>query len=246
MAATRRLPVLVAAAMLAAALTPAVLSPAPAAARARPAARRCPRARYGPRYYAPGHGKTVALTFDDGPGRSTRQILRLLEREHVPATFFNVGSNELARWWLVKAEVRAGFAVGNHTWSHPYLPGLSRSGQQWQIDRTSAGQQRLTGRGPCSFRPPYGAYNRATLQLARHRGLMVWLWSVDTEDWQARGSGSAYWVHRIIALAKAEGGQQRHPVVLLHNQPAGNPATVRALPAIIAFFRRHHYRFVRL
>ena len=74
--------------------------------------------------------------------------------------------------------------------------------------------------------PPYGAWNRATLQLARHRGLMAWLWSVDPQDWLARGSGSPYWVHRITGITKAQGGRQRHPVVLLHNQPGSNPAAV--------------------
>lgn len=240
---SRSLPALLSAAALAAAVpggTPL------AAARARPAAARCPRARYGPHYYAPGRGRTVALTFDDGPGASTSRILSILEKAHVPVTFFNNGANERARSRLVRAEAEAGFALGNHTWSHPYLPALSRSRQASQLDRASAEQRRITGQGPCSFRPPYGAWNRTTLQLARHRGLMVWLWSVDPQDWRARGSGSAYWVRRITGITKAQGGRQRHPVVLLHNQPGGNPATARALPAIIGFFRRHHYRFVTL
>lgn len=60
------------------------------------------------------------------------------------------------------------------------------------------------------------------------------------------GLGSAYWVDRIISLAESEGGRLRHPVVLMHNQPVGNPATVSALPVIIRYFRRHHYRFVGL
>jgi peptidoglycan/xylan/chitin deacetylase (PgdA/CDA1 family) len=53
-------------------------------------------------------------------------------------------------------------------------------------------------------------------------------------------------VHRIIRLAEQEGGALRHPIVLMHNQPAGNPATVSALPAIIQFFRSYGYRFVAL
>jgi peptidoglycan/xylan/chitin deacetylase (PgdA/CDA1 family) len=76
--------------------------------------------------------------------------------------------------------------------------------------------------------------------------MSVWRWSVDTEDWKAEGSGSAYWVQRIIPLAEEEGGQLRRPVVLMHNQPIGNPATVKALPTIINFFRHHHYRFTKL
>jgi peptidoglycan/xylan/chitin deacetylase (PgdA/CDA1 family) len=74
----------------------------------------------------------------------------------------------------------------------------------------------------------------------------VWLWSAGTQDWMTADSGSAYWVHRIIRFAEAEGGALRHPIVLMHNQPAGNPATVAALPVIIRFFRSHGYRFVRL
>ena len=53
-------------------------------------------------------------------------------------------------------------------------------------------------------------------------------------------------MNRIIALAEKEGGALQHPAVLMHNQPAGNPATVLALPTIINFFRGHGYTFVNL
>jgi len=49
-----------------------------------------------------------------------------------------------------------------------------------------------------------------------------------------------------LRLAGREGGALRHPIVLMHNQPIGNPATASALPAIIQFFRAHGYRFVAL
>ena len=104
----------------------------------------------------------------------------------------------------------------------------------------------LTRTAPCAFRPPYGNYHSATLRLARHRRMGVWLWSVDTQDWMAEGSGTAYWVHLIIRPAEAGGGALRHQIVLMHNQPTGNPATVSALPAIIWFFRSRGYRFVAL
>jgi len=76
--------------------------------------------------------------------------------------------------------------------------------------------------------------------------MAVWTWSVDTEDWKANGSSSSYWVNRIISLAESEGGVLTHPVVLMHNQPAGNPATVAALPTIIQYFGSHGYTFVDL
>ena len=210
------------------------------------AVRRCPAASYGAHSYAPGRGKTVALTFDDGPGRTTAAVLRVLARYRVPATFFNLGVNVAARPGLARKEVRAGYAMGNHTWDHPNLVLLSASRQAAEMGRMSAELRAATGVLPCVFRPPYGDYNSVTLRLAHQRRMGVWLWSVDTQDWMARGSGSAYWVNRIIRLAEQEGGALRHPVVLMHNQPIGNPATVAALPVIIRFFRAHGYRFVKL
>jgi peptidoglycan/xylan/chitin deacetylase (PgdA/CDA1 family) len=123
---------------------------------------------------------------------------------------------------------------------------LTAAQQAAELDKTTAEQHKLTGTKPCVFRPPYGDYNTTTLRLARQRRMAVWLWSVDTEDWKADGSSARYWVRRIIRLAEREGGALRHPVVLMHNQPIGNPATVKALPTVIAFFRAHHYTFVNL
>jgi len=206
----------------------------------------CPEPRYGPLYYAPGGGKTVALTFDDGPGKSTARILKILRRYHVPATFFNIGQNMIARPWLVRRESRQGFLLGNHTWNHPDMVTLRASQQAAEMDRVIAEQRKLTRTVPCVFRPPYGDYDATTLHLAQRRRMAVWLWSVDTEDWKADGSASAYWVNRIVGLAEQEGGALANPVVLMHNSPAGNPATALALPRIIMFFRHHHYRFVNL
>jgi peptidoglycan/xylan/chitin deacetylase (PgdA/CDA1 family) len=206
----------------------------------------CPFASYGAHFYAPGSGKTVALTFDDGPGASTAAILGVLARYRVPATFFNIGVNVAARPALAREEVRDGYAMGNHTWNHPDMDLLSAAQQAAEMDRMSAELRAVTGMVPCAFRPPYGDYDAVTLRLAQQRRMGVWLWSVDTQDWMARGSGSSYWVNRIVRLAEQEGGALRHPIVLMHNQPVGNPATVAALPVIIRFFRSRGYRFVTL
>ena len=217
-----------------------------AASAAVSAVRRCPAASYGAHFYAPGTGKTVALTFDDGPGRTTAAVLRVLARYRVPATFFNIGVNVAARPALARKEVKAGYAMGNHTWNHPDMVRLSAAQQAAEMDRMSTALRAAAGVRRCAFRPPYGDYDSVTLRLAQQRRMGVWLWSVDTQDWMARGSGSAYWVNRIIRLAEREGGALRHPIVLMHNQPNGNPATVAALPVIIRFFRSHGYHFVKL
>ena len=126
------------------------------------------------------------------------------------------------------------------------MAALPAARQAAELDQMSAEQRSITGTVPCAFRPLYGDYDSTTLRLAQQRPTGVWLWSVDTQDWMAEGSGSSSWVHRIIRLAEQEGGALRHPIVLMHNQPPGNPATVSALPAIIQSLRSHGYRFVAL
>jgi len=199
----------------------------------------------GVNHYAPGSDKTVALTFDDGPGVSTAEIEQILQNAGVPATFFNIGINQTVRPELVQDEAARGFLLGNHTWSHPDMSILSAADQASEMDRTTSEQISLVGSAPCFFRPPYGSYNATTLSLAQARNMSVWNWSVDTEDWKANGSGDASWVNRIIDLGEA-GGSQTNPVVLMHNSPTGNPATVAALPTIIAFYRDRGYTFVDL
>jgi len=225
---------------------PAAPSPAaPSPAAGRPAAAGCPAAPYGARRYAPGSSKTVALTFDDGPGRSTAAILAILARYRVPATFFNIGVAMAARPWLVREEVKGGYAMGDHTWNHPHLAALSAARQAAELSQASAEQRSIAGTMPCAFRPPYGEYDPTTLRLAQQRRMGVWLWSVDTLDWMVKGPGSSNSVQRIIWLAE-QGGALLHPIVLMHDGRQGNPATVTALPAIIQFFRSHGYRFVAL
>jgi peptidoglycan/xylan/chitin deacetylase (PgdA/CDA1 family) len=209
------------------------------------AALACPPAPYGAQHYAPGTGKTVALTFDDGPGVTSAALMGILEDNGVAATFFNVGINQAVRGSTVRAERSQGFLLGNHSWSHPDMARLSGSAQATEIDKATAEQLALVGSTPCYFRPPYGSYDSTTLALAQARNLSVWNWSVDTEDWKADGSSSAFWVNRIISRAEA-GGTQSHPVVLMHNPAAGNPATVAALPTIINFYRDRGYTFVDL
>ena len=187
----------------------------------------------------------MALTFDDGPGRSTAAILAILARYRIPATFFNIGVAMAARPWLLREEVKGGYATGNHTWNHPDMAALSAARQAAELYQASAEQRSIAGTMPCAFRPPYGEYDSTTLSLAQQRRMDVWLWSVDTLDWMAGSSGSSYWVHRIVQLAE-QGGAQPHPIVLMHDGRRGAPATVMALPAIIQFFRSHGYRFVAL
>jgi peptidoglycan/xylan/chitin deacetylase (PgdA/CDA1 family) len=205
----------------------------------------CPAAPYGVQTTAPGAGRTVALTFDGGPGVSTEAIMRILEDNGVAGTFFNIGDYLADRPATVVSQAVQGFQLGNHTWDHPHMTLESAAGQADQMDRYNAEQTRIVGFPACVFRPPFGEYNSTTLSIAQSRRMAVFNWSVDTLDWQVEGRSDAAAVNSIITRAQA-GGSQTHPVVLMHNGPVGNPATAAALPAIITFYRDRGYTFVDL
>ena len=107
------------------------------------AAAGCVAAPYGANFYAPpfGSAKTVALTFDDGPGPSTQGIISVLRRYGVTATFFNIGQNAAAYPALVRAEATGGYLVGNHTWNHPNMTTLSSSAQAAQLNEATASRR---------------------------------------------------------------------------------------------------------
>jgi len=178
--------------------------------------------------------RTVALTFDDGPSPTyTPQILGLLRRDHVPATFFVIG--ELAERYpdLVRAEIRSGMSVGNHSWDHPESPpfvDLAPARVRSEISRTNAELARLGDRAHL-FRPPGGSFDPSLVAVAQAEGVRVVLWDVDPRDW-APGATA-----RKIARAVLE-NVKPGAIVELHDGGGDRSATVAALPKIIRGIRR--------
>ncbi|MFK0192054.1 polysaccharide deacetylase family protein [Kitasatospora sp. NPDC090308] len=172
----------------------------------------------------PASAGTLALTFDDGPHPdSTPELLAALTAAGHRATFFLCGAQAERHPELVRALDRAGMAIGNHSWSHPSLPGLPRSAARDEIERTNRLLTTLTGRPPTLFRPPYGDTDPAIRSLAAAAGLTETLWEVDTRDWDGTPPAEV-----AAAVAAARPGD----TVLLHDH--GNRNTVTALPAVLA------------
>jgi peptidoglycan-N-acetylglucosamine deacetylase len=182
--------------------------------------------------------REVALTFDDGPGPYTTQILRVLERARAPATFFVIG--EWARRYplLVRAEARSGFEVGDHTETHPFMSRLSAAAQRAQIIDAGLAIQRAGAPFPHLWRPPYGAFTTTTLAILRALKMLVVLWTVDTSDYARPG------VPRIVYTAVS--GARPGAIILMHDGGGNRSETVAALPRIIAAIRRHGYRLVTI
>ncbi|WP_330286527.1 polysaccharide deacetylase family protein [Streptomyces sp. NBC_00576] len=175
--------------------------------------------------------KCIALTFDDGPAApETATLLNHLDRYEARVTFFTVGQNVAAHPELVRAEVKAGHEVGNHSWNHPDLTKLTPEQIAYQLGRTSGAIKAATGKAPTLFRPPYGAVN-AKVKAATT--LSPVLWDVDTEDWKYRDGAKV--ARTVIAKAR------RNSVVLMHDI---HPTSVAAVPEILRTLTAEGFRFV--
>jgi peptidoglycan/xylan/chitin deacetylase (PgdA/CDA1 family) len=180
--------------------------------------------------------RELALTFDDGPGPYTPEIVSVLEREHVPATFFEVGVLERYFYSSTARIAAAGDVIGDHTEAHAAMSWLSAAQQRAQLLEQAAAIERHGARFPRLFRPPYGMWNAATLALLRRYRMLMVLWTVDTNDYRRPG------VSAIVRTVLA--GARPGAIILLHDAGGNRSETVAALPLIIANLRRRGYRLV--
>jgi peptidoglycan/xylan/chitin deacetylase (PgdA/CDA1 family) len=200
----------------------------------------------------PGNARVVALTFDDGPNPPyTDRILTVLEREHVPATFFVVGRAVAAYPGVVRREVRDGDAIGNHTWDHAHLIVLRRSEIRTSLERTNAAIGAAAHVHVTLMRPPFGERDWMVMQVARQLGYTVVMWSVplarDWEDPPARVIAS-----RILPYV-SDGS-----IIVLHDGNRGELCTaaqrricersadIGATRTIVETLKRRGYRFVTI
>jgi cellulose synthase/poly-beta-1,6-N-acetylglucosamine synthase-like glycosyltransferase/peptidoglycan/xylan/chitin deacetylase (PgdA/CDA1 family) len=187
--------------------------------------------------------RTAALTFDDGPDPSwTPKILAILQRYHVPATFFTVGAHVASYPGLIRAELRAGDEVGSHTYTHL---NLAAAGWREPVELTLT-QNALAGAAGVRtnlLRPPYcggpdalTATDWRAYERAARFGYLIVLDSVDTKDWAKPG------VPKIVAAAMPHGTSGA--IIMLHDSGGDRSQTIRALPEIISRLRARGYRFV--
>jgi peptidoglycan-N-acetylglucosamine deacetylase len=180
--------------------------------------------------------REVALTFDDGPGPYTPQIVSALERANVPATFFEVGVLEKYFHAATSEIVSRGYPIGDHTQSHAPMSKLNAKAQQAQLLEETSLVGDYGAPFPRLFRPPYGLWNATTLKLLhRYRMLMV-LWTVDTSDYREPG------VDAIVDSAVT--GARPGAIILLHDAGGNRSETVAALPRIVHALKARGYRLV--
>ena len=196
-------------------------------------------------WHARATERVVALTFDDGPCHPyTGQLLEILDREGIRATFFQVGNN-VRREPNLAAEVASEHVVGNHTFTHPHLvwsrPGTIRE----QLMRGQEAIHDATGTVPNLFRVPHGWYGPQVISTAGELGMRCVGWSVMAWDWDRPP-----WdvIQRRILHGVRPGG-----VTLLHDgqdtdafPKADRSHTIAAVPQIIGSLKANGYRFLTL
>jgi len=194
-------------------------------------------------YQAPGGADTagkrvIALTFDDGPGPYTPQVLSVLERYKVPATFFEIGEQVVEYPQYTRMLAAAGDPVEDHTWTHPDLSSIPLSQFAYQIDQTQNEIRSLTGQTPACVRPPYDDWDSTVLDQIADRGLTTMSYSIDPRDWSLPGTPA---IVNAVAGAAFPGA-----VVDLHDGGGPRDETVAALPQIITDLRAQGYSFVSI
>ena len=185
-----------------------------------------------PRPNPPTHenGRPIAyLTFDDGPDPQwTPTVLTLLWAYRATATFFVIGENAAAHPELVARERGSGHAIGNHTYTHPWLTRLSSTAVNSELASTDA----LLGRTRC-MRPPGGFVDARVTALATRAGKSVEMWDVDTSDWRRPAA--------VRIAARTTRGLHPGVVVLMHDGGGDRSRTVAALPEILAAITAQGY-----
>ncbi len=186
--------------------------------------------------------RELALTFDDGPNDPyTLQLLEVLAKHSVKATFFLIGKFVDQRPDIVREVVSAGHVVANHTYTHPNLIFKTQPEFRDELSRCERALDNAVGENHAAlFRPPFGGRRPAVFRTLKKSALKPILWSVTGFDWSAKSSDE---IERKVTK-HVRGGD----VILLHD--GGHLAfgtdrsyTVTATDHLIAGYKSEGYSF---
>jgi peptidoglycan/xylan/chitin deacetylase (PgdA/CDA1 family) len=179
-----------------------------------------------PMYYIHDGRKRVALTIDDGPSPVyTPQILRLLHRYRITASFSMIGVNVDSYPHVAREVADAGHMIVNHTWTHPDLVYMSPTQVRDEMIRATDAIHRVTGKLPHFFRAPYGAWSPAVLEVCEQLHMTPLDWSVDPRDWSLPGVGAI--VGNIMENTRTGS------IILEHDGGGDRSETVAALSIVL-------------
>ncbi|MFG2494329.1 polysaccharide deacetylase family protein [Streptomyces caniferus] len=190
-------------------------------------------------FHLAGDHREIFLTFDDGPHPLyTPDILRILRRHEVRATFFVIGENAVEFPGLLYDIADEGHAVGNHTWTHPQLTALPPGAVRSELGRTSSLIEDILGTAPDLARAPYGEWDDPALSICNDLGMSPVGWAVDSQDWTLPGARTI--AHTVL--------DAMHPgaIVLSHDGGGERWQTVEALEWYLPRLLDEGYRPLRI
>lgn len=182
--------------------------------------------------------RVVALTFDDGPSaRYTPRVLRDLAQAGARATFFVVGAAALRAPAIVRATVRAGHEIGDHTFDHARLPSLPGGRVAWELDAGARAIERVGAPPPAYSRPPWGDFDErvAAIAAAQRRPLIGWDLALEKE---LDGRDVADGVRRLVARVRPGS------IILAHDGRGLRDRTLAALPLLLELLRARGFETV--
>ncbi|SNV18064.1 Probable polysaccharide deacetylase pdaA precursor [Dermatophilus congolensis] len=181
------------------------------------------------------NSKVVYLTFDDGPSpKYTPQVLNLLKQHNAKATFFVLGGNAKNNPSLIKQIRAGGHAIGNHTYTHPWLTKIAPNRIANELTSTDAA---IGSRTSC-MRPPGGFVNQTVRNAVAKQGKKVVMWTVDASDWSRPGVNTI--VNRVMKNTR------NGSIVLMHDGGGPRSQSVAALGQVLPKLAKAGYRFETL
>ena len=184
----------------------------------------------------PLNRKEIAITFDDGPHpQFTPKILDILRKNRDKATFFLVGMMAEKYPELVKAEVKDGHSVGNHTYHHVSLPKIPAEYVAVEIQACTDVLKNAGVKSPHLFRPPGGDYTTKIARIANNLGYTLILWTDDPGDYNSPGTK--------IIINRLLGRLDNGGIILIHD---GVQETVDALPDLLKAIRERGFTTVTI
>lgn len=189
-------------------------------------------------YIAAADAKLVALTFDDGPDKKyTLEVLDILQKNGVKATFFTVGIQVKKYPEVMKRIAQEGHAIGNHSTHHPDLSKLDSKAIKEEIKETDTLIEQAAGYVPRLVRAPYGALSPLVKNIVKANNRELVGWTVDTRDWA--GESVADMRENVNKNTKPGG------IILMHSFGSKHVKnTVELLPLIIEDLSKQGYTFV--
>ncbi len=178
----------------------------------------------------------VALTFDDGPHPTrTMELLEILDRQSVHATFFVNGSNVRQHPGVVNAVMSAGHTVGNHSHDHWDLARMDTESAWSNVLSGFESIWHAIGDAPRFFRFPYGSRTQSLQSKVSSEGVATFFWNIDTLDWKLRDPATLY-SYVIELLEEKESG-----IILFHDI---QQQTITVMPAVLEYLRNNGYQTV--